>query len=62
MRHRRRRDLVREQLALAAARAHLERIRAQWPAVHEAVATLDAHSRRNGFADAIRSAMGVKDR
>lgn len=43
-------------------RARLERVQQQWPEVHAAVAALDAHAQRNGFADAIRVAMGVRDR
>lgn len=43
------------------ARQHLEDARRQWPAVRRAAASMDRHREHNGFADAIRTAMGVRD-
>jgi hypothetical protein len=56
----RRRDDRDERRALAVAKVKLELIEQQWPAVHRAVEAMDAHGRRNGFAEQIRIAMGVK--
>lgn len=49
-----------DQKALEESQAKLKKIRDQWPAVHEAAATMRRHRERNGFTEAIRTAMGVR--
>jgi Trp operon repressor len=38
---------------LAETKAELERVRRQWPIVHDLVATLTHHRERNGFSESI---------
>ena len=38
---------------LQASRAELQRVRGQWPVIHEVVALLKQHRERNGFSESI---------
>jgi hypothetical protein len=38
---------------LAATRAELDRVRRQWPDIHEVVERLKRHRERNGFSESI---------
>lgn len=45
---------------LELAQQRLEQVRGRWPQVREAARVMQRHREINGFAEAIRTAMGVR--